>query len=346
MSSPDPENQAWRKSVSNGKKLAGLRRWATTDINNNSKAGHAATGRYGFKMKRLHRKRQADTLSSLSYANPADPILKQRLIRTIERFSGRDKFVPIYNHWKQTVVGKSKHEMTELLDMLNVDIVKLSNGWPADVPDGPLVIIANHPFGLGDGLAMLSLAEEIGRPFRVLINAELLKVPEIGPYALPVDFRETKEALKTNLKTKKEALRCLREGMTIVVFPAGGVATANKPFGKAEDLPWKVFPARLIQDSRANVLPVYFYGQNGPLFHLASRFSMTLRLSLYLAEFRKFTKSQVFVRIGDLISYEQLASITDRQILTRVLYDAVHGMDTMSLPPSSSRLLHGRQRAY
>lgn len=296
-------------------------------------------------MKRLRSRRPVDKLATLSYANPTDPILKQRLIRTIERFSGRDKFVPIYNDWRERVVGKSNREMTELLEMLNVHIVKLSNHWPMDIPDAPLVIMANHPFGLGDGLAMLSLAEEIGRPYRVLINAELLKVPEIGPYALPVDFRESKEAIRTNLKTKKEALRCLREGITLVVFPAGGVATATKPFGKAEDLPWKVFPARLIQDSRANVLPVYFYGQNGPLFHIASRFSMTLRLSLYLAEFRKFTKSEVFVRIGDLISYNQLEAITDRQILTQVLYDAVHGMDTMALPPSSSRLLYGAQRA-
>ena len=70
-----------------------------------------------------------------------------------------------------------------------------------------------------------------------MINAELLKVPEIAPYSLPVDFSETKDALKNNLEVRHEALKLLRDGVTIVIFPAGGVATAPRGFGRAEDLP-------------------------------------------------------------------------------------------------------------
>ena len=72
-----------------------------------------------------------------------------------------------------------------------------------------------------------------------------------------------------------------------VVFPAGGVATAERPFGRAEELPWKAFTARLIQQAQASVLPVYFEGQNSPLFHLISRYSVMLRLSLLVSEFRR-----------------------------------------------------------
>ena len=288
--------------------------------------------------------KKTKNLTELSYANPSDPALKRRLIRTIERMSGRDQFIPIYNAWRDQVVGKSDREMTDLLEMLDVNLLKMSNDWPTQIPDGPLVIIANHPFGLGDGLAALSIAEDLGRPYKVMINAELLKVPEIRHYSLPVDFRETKEALRNNMQTKKEALRWLREGNTIVVFPAGGVATAAKPFGKAEDLPWKVFPARLIQEARANVLPVFFYGQNGALFHLASRFSMTLRLSLYIREFRKFTKSPVLIRIGDLISYDQIAAFTDRQMLTKFLYDAVHSLAAMTVTSVPPHVIAGAQQ--
>ena len=101
------------------------------------------------------------------------------------------------------------------------------------------------------GIAILSLAEQLGRPFRVMINSELLKVPEIAPYSLPVDFSESREALRNNMAVRHEALRLLKEGTTIVIFPGGGVATAPKGFGRAEDLPWKMFPARLIQEGRA-----------------------------------------------------------------------------------------------
>ena len=66
----------------------------------------------------------------------------------------------------------------------------------------------------------------------------------MAAYSLPVDFSETKEALKNNIAVRHEAVRLLKEGVTIVIFPAGGVATAPKGFGRARDLPWKMFPAR------------------------------------------------------------------------------------------------------
>ncbi|MEM8813034.1 MAG: lysophospholipid acyltransferase family protein, partial [Pseudomonadota bacterium] len=216
----------------------------------------------------------------------------------------------------------------ELLGIMGVDLKVSARQWPPrDLPDTPLVIIANHPFGIGDGIAILSIAEALNRPFKILINKELMKVPEICRYSLPVDFEETREAMQTNLQTKREAIRYLNEGYTIVIFPAGGVATAKKPFGKAEDLPWKVFPARLIQQAKADVLPVYFQGQNSWFFHIASHISQTLRISLLIREFGKFAGSMQSVYIGDLIPYEEFAPIRDRKALTQYLYDCVFGMD-------------------
>ena len=193
--------------------------------------------------------------------------------------------------------------------------------------------IRDSPFGIGDGMVALNLAEELGRPYRVIINKELMKMPEIQPYSLGVDFHDSREAMKTNLNTKREAVRLLKEGVTIVVFPAGGVATANQPFGKAIDLPWKLFPARLIQSAEATVLPVFFSGQNGPIFHLVSKFSMTLRASLLIREFKKFTKSAVHVHVGEPVPYEKLRSLTDRQMLTDELYRIVHDL----APPTKDK---------
>lgn len=274
-----------------------------------------------FKLKREPR------FPELSYAAPGDPRFKRWLIHTVEGLSGRDRYLDLYETWRERYVGKSQTIMGDLLRLLNVQISRHGVSWPPqDIPDGPLVMVANHPFGIGDGMATLALAEELNRPFKVIINKELMKIPEIQPYSLPVDFNETREALQTNLQTKKEALKLLKEGVTIVVFPAGGVATANKPFGKAEDLPWKLFPARLIQSAQATVLPVFFAGQNGPIFHIVSKFSMTLRLSLLIREFKRFTKSAVHVYIGDFIPFGDLAHLKDRQLLTDTLYDYVHAL--------------------
>src|ERR1044072_2812435 len=90
--------------------------------------------------------------------------------------------------------------------------VNRQHQWPpADLPEGPLVMIANHPFGIGDGIAVLSLAEQLGRPFRVMIHKDLLKIREMEPYSLPIDFSETKDAVKNNMAVRHEAVRLLKE---------------------------------------------------------------------------------------------------------------------------------------
>ena len=173
---------------------------------------------------------QSDTLT---YASPRDPRWKRWTMRAIEDLSGRRGLLPVYYRWRTEVAGKSPRMMGALLDMIGSRIDIASGVWPVAVPSGsPLVIVANHPFGIGDGVAPLALAEELGRPYRILINSDFLRVPEIRPHALPIDFSETPDAIETNLRTRREARNLLKNGVTIVVFPAGGVATAERPFGK------------------------------------------------------------------------------------------------------------------
>lgn len=262
----------------------------------------------------------------LSYANENDRRLKRWFIRIVEGLSGRNRYARLYQHWRHEVVGKNERIFGPMLDLIDLK-VRVQGEWPPrHLPETPLVIVANHPFGIGDGIAVLSLAEQLGRPFRVLINNELLKVPEMAPYSLPVSFEETKEALALNMQTRHEAVRLLKEGVTIVVFPAGGVATAKKGFGKAEDLPWKIFPAKLIQAARASVIPIYFEGQNGMLFHLASKVSLTLRISLLIREFRRLSGTTICSRVGATIPWDELKAYADRKDLLTCIYDAVFSM--------------------
>ncbi len=262
----------------------------------------------------------------LSYANENDRRLKRWFIRSMEGLAGRNRYAKLYARWRADIVGKSDRIFGEMLQLIDVRL-RLQGEWPPrHLPDTPLVIVANHPFGIGDGIAVLALAEQLGRPFRVLINNELLKVPEMAPYSLPVSFEETKEALAQNMATRHEAVRLLKEGVTIVIFPAGGVATARSGWGRAEDLPWKIFPAKLIQAARASVIPIYFEGQNGRIFHLASKVSLTLRISLLIREFRRLSGTTIAARIGHILTWEELCAHGDRKDLLGRIYEAVFSM--------------------
>lgn len=303
-------------------------------------------------------KRPSDlAFTELSYANAADPRLKRWFIRSVEGLSGRDRYAALYELWRKNIAPTGERIFGRMLELVDIGVHRDGQWPPADLPDAPLVIVANHPFGIGDGIAILSLAEQLGRPFRVMIASELLKIPEMAPYSLPVDFSETKEALKNNIAVRHEAVRLLKEGVVIVVFPAGGVATAPKGFGAARDLPWKMFPARLVQEARACVVPMHFSGQNGRLFHLVSRpmglaahehklarlvgkASLALRLSLLVREFARLSGRSIGVRIGDTLRWEQLEPLRDRKALLGALHDAVFGL----APPAVIRSRRAMRR--
>ncbi|WP_457936729.1 1-acyl-sn-glycerol-3-phosphate acyltransferase [Mesorhizobium sp. 10J20-29] len=296
-------------------------------------------------------KRLSDlAFTELSYANAADPRLKRWFIRSVEGLSGRDSYAALYDLWRRNIAPTGERVFGRMLELVDIGVRREGQWPPTDLQDGPLVIVANHPFGIGDGIAILSLAEQLGRPFRVMIASELLKIPEMAAYSLPVDFSETKEALKNNIAVRHEAVRLLKDGVVIDIFPAGGVATAPKGFGAARDLPWKMFPARLVQDARASVVPMYFSGQNGRLFHLVSRpmalaahehrlarmvgkAALALRLSLLVREFARLSGRSIGVRIGETLHWHQLEPLRDRKTLLETLHDAVFRL----APPAATR---------
>lgn len=275
----------------------------------------------------------------LTYAADDDPAFKRWVIQSIERLAGRDYFVPLYEIWRRDYVAQNKPIMRPVLELIRVELGIQSGQWPPRVdPASPVVIVSNHPYGILDGFAALSLAEDLGRPFRVLLHKDLTKVPEIRPYSLPIDFAETREARAMNIATRKQALELLGTGHTIVVFPAGGVATSPTTFGRAVDLPWKTFTGRMIQASKAQVLPLYFEGQCSPFFHWTSKFSATVRLSLMIREFRNRVGKPLSVHIGDVIPYSDLQSAGDRRALIDFLFDRVHSMADIPIPATRARM--------
>ena len=284
----------------------------------------------------------------LSYATADTPPIRRWLIRTIENLSGRHRLLKTYHRWRVESAGGPRM-WRDALDMIGTRLeITATPDWHTGLPDGPLIVIANHPFGIADGIAILSLAERIGRPYRCLLNADFLRLPEVRALALPIDFNETKEALAINLKTRNEARRLLKEGVTLVIFPAGGVATAEKPFGTAEELPWKAFTARLIQQSGATVLPVYFEGQNSALFHFVSRYSLSLRLSLLVLEFRRHIGATIRATIGLPIPWAEIATSASGGSTIDELYIRVHrlapGAENTDRAALLPRPIHQRRR--
>ncbi len=265
-------------------------------------------------------------IETFSYAAPDDPALKRFVIRLIERMTGQPYLKSLYDdHRANPVPGESFWDSA--IRRLNLRIVCNADALARLPRTGPLVVVANHPFGVLDGVIISNLVSKVRSDFRVLTNAVLYRAEEIRPHLLPVDFTETPEAMETNLKSRAAAKHHLMNGGCLIVFPAGGVSTTPTIWHRrAVDAEWKNLTARLISQAKAPVVPVYFAGQNSRLFQLASHVSMTLRLSLLFKEVHDRIGSEVHVRIGEVIPWQALATIADRQTFMQRLRDATYAL--------------------
>jgi putative hemolysin len=257
---------------------------------------------------------------NFSYASPADSRAKQWLIKVVERITGAHQLVRIYQQLK---LEKSDpfNLWGRALEKLNIKIDYDEEQLGKIPQEGPVIIIANHPFGLVDGAILLHLTTRIRRDYFLLINEVLAHEPSLKEHLLPVDFNETKEALATNLETRRLTSERLHQGQALVIFPGGGVATIKRPGGPAEEFPWRPFIAGKVHENQCPVVPIYFHGLNSPLFHLVSKASMNLRLGLFIREALNKRGQTIKVNIGDPIPYAEMKPYRKRAALIQFLQE-------------------------
>ena len=256
-----------------------------------------------------------------SYADPEDPILKKILIRSIEFLTGQPKLFKLYrsyqenpNHWKSFWDG--------CIDLLKLKI-SISNFDLEKIPStGPAIVVANHPFGVLDGLVLSWLVSQKRNDFKLLVHSLLLRAPETKGNLLPIDFTGDKKALLTNLETRKKARKHISEGGCIIIFPSGTVSTTLKFYqkkAKAFDCEWKKFTSRLIKQTDPKIIPINFPGTNSLAFQIFSHISLMLRSSLLFFEIKRRINTEVEVFVGDSFKYSEIGEELSNEELADML---------------------------
>jgi putative hemolysin len=256
-------------------------------------------------------------MSKVSYACSSQSVLQSFLIQGLEWMTGRQC---MEMHYARTRDVEGDAFWAVALEQLDVHL----RCTPADpsrcLPRmGPAVVVANHPLGVLDGLSLCRLISQVRTDFRILVNHVLCQDDRLRHHFLPVDFSGTQTARRQNVRSLRAAFDGLREGRCLAMFPAGGVATASRPFGPVEELPWKPLLARLVRECEVPVVPVFFEGCNSRLFQLASQVSLTLRLSLLLRETLRKKGETLPVYLGAPIPFDTLAQFEKQEALTRFL---------------------------
>ena len=250
----------------------------------------------------------ADMTRAISYASAARSRAGRAVIHALECATGKTALIRRAAGYQDDVArGRSFWQVIPERYGLSMDII---GGAMTNIPAlGPLILIANHPYGILDGLMMGYLLDHIRGDFRILANAVFRQADTLNRVLLPISFDNTKEAVRLNLETRATALTYLSQGGAIGVFPGGTVSTSAKLFSHPMDPSWRNFTAKMIAKSGATVVPIYFDGHNSRLFQLASRLHSNLRLALLLSEFKSRLDEPVRVVIGQPIPAPEIDAL-------------------------------------
>ncbi len=242
----------------------------------------------------------------LSYAGTFTNPLKVFAIRAIEWTTAKVKLLQMIRSFEKsgapvgvTFWSKAVAHMGIRIDTPPEEIARIPK-------TGAVVVVANHPHGLVDGMIMGELVSRVRPDFRILTRSLLTGIPEIEEFMIPVPFPHEENSRELGLQMRDLTMAHLAEGGVVILFPAGKVACSETWFGPAIEAEWNVFTHKMITKSGAVILPIHFTGQNSRAYQIANKLAATLRQGLLLYEIRRALFKPQRPHVGMPISAEEL----------------------------------------
>lgn len=209
--------------------------------------------------------------------------------------------------------------LTEVLNALRVEYV-CDDDEVARIPtSGPVIVIANHPFGGLDGVIITHLLAGLRSDLRVLANGLLARIIELQPVLIPVKPFGGIAAHHPNVSGTRTALRFLQAGGMLFTFPAGVVSHFRPSQPIVMDPPWSQSIALLARRTGATVVPLFVQGRNSNLFQVSGLMHPWLRTALLARELLNKRGSRIELRIGKPISAAKLGKLASDEAAMRFL---------------------------
>jgi putative hemolysin len=250
---------------------------------------------------------------------PFGPLVFERLANIYRQARGR---------------GTSPAEFAaHALDFLQVKF-ELDQRQLEQIPrTGPAVVVANHPYGGLEGMFLIAQLQRYRSDSLFIANELLARIPEIRDVLLPVDAFGGPRAAKKNAKSLRAALKHVRGGGLLVMFPAGAVSHLHLSAGRVCDPPWQPVAAGLLRRCECPVVPVYFGGGNSAIFQALGLLHPSMRTVMLTRELLNKRHRTIPVRIGRPIGAERLAKQPDNAKLASFLRLSTYALEARSSAP-------------
>ncbi len=220
----------------------------------------------------------------LSYSGTFTDPRKVYTIRALEWLTGKLTLLHLIRRFERQGPARGLAFWQRALDVMGIRLTTPEDQVRRIPKTGAVVVVANHPHGLVDGLVMGRLVMQVRGDFKILTRSLLTGIEEIAYHMVPVPFPHEEDSLEKGLEMRRIAMDHLAAGGVLILFPSGQVATSPGYFGAAVEAEWNLFTAKMVQKSGAVVLPIFFPGQNSRWFQIANKLSPTIRQGLLLHE--------------------------------------------------------------
>lgn len=223
----------------------------------------------------------------LSYAGTFTNPLKSGTIRTIEWLTAKVQLLRLIRQFERAGAPVGAPFWAKAVAQMGITIQTPAHEISRIPATGPVVVVANHPHGLVDGMIMGELVCRVRTDFRVLTRSLLTGIPEVEEFMIPVPFPHEENSRALGLEMRAKTMEHLLRGGVVILFPAGKVATSETWFGDVVEAEWNLFTHKIIHKSGATIVPIHFTGQNSRAFQIANKLSSTLRQGLLLYEIKR-----------------------------------------------------------
>ena len=266
--------------------------------------------------RRAHAKRQGEgqiyDRRTLTYANSFDDPWTSFAIRAIEWFTGKLKILRMVNKFERNNAQyRGQKFWRGALNTMGIELQTPAEQL-ANIPkEGPVIVVANHPHGMVDGMIFADLIGRVREDYRILTRSVLTGLDEAATsFMIPVPFPHDPEAQRKMVEMRAKAMAHLAEDGVVALFPSGVVMSSDIWWGPPVEREWNVFTAKMIRKSGARVVPIFFPGHNSRAYQIACQFSPILRQGLLLHEIvRSCNKPQAPI-VGKPLTQEQMAKLS------------------------------------
>ena len=270
-------------------------------------------------------------IEAFTFASSEVTEIGQVFIKIIELLTGKLTLKKIYDQYLSEN-NPPENFWNDAVKKLQLNLITHYHFKKKIPPKGSLIVVANHAFGIVDGVSACSIISSVRQDYKIITHKLLRQAEAIKDKIIPIDFSGTRNAIMNNIEARKFAEENLKKNGLVVIFPSGQIATRSKILEKnsVDDGNWKQFTSKLALKTGSPILPFFFEGQNSQLFHIANKMGQTFRYSLMMYELKRKIGKTINMHVGKIIEAKDLKKIGDLKEITKLIRHRTYSLRSKS----------------